>query len=299
MLRSDPPKPEWLKIRPPKPNGDFDKIKTKLRDLQLVTVCEEAHCPNIGECWNGSQGYGGTATFMIMGDTCTRGCRFCAVKTAIKGKPLDPEEPEKLAEAIKAFKLDYVVITSVDRDDLPDQGVNHFIKCVQTIKKYHPRLIIELLIPDFRGDLDCIGKIANSGAQVIGHNIETIERLQKPVRDPRANYKQSLFVLENLKNANPKLYTKSAMMLGIGETKEEVIKTMQDLRNINVSILTLGQYLRPSPFHLPIHEYISPEQFNWYKEEGKRLGFMYIAAGPFVRSSYRAGELFLQSVKNA
>ncbi len=295
MLFKDPPKPAWLKIRPPQANGDFDKIKLKLKELKLVTVCQEAHCPNIAECWGGSEKHGGTATFMIMGDTCTRGCRFCNVKTAIKGKPLDPDEPEKLAEAIKNFGLDYVVITSVDRDDLPDQGIVHFTKCVQAIKKQHPKIIVELLIPDFRGNLELIEKIAHCGAEVIGHNLETVARLQKPVRDPRANYAQSLSVLENLKKFNPPLYTKSALMAGIGETKTEVVQAMRDLLKINVSILTIGQYLRPSPFHLAVHEYIPPDQFNWYKETGEKLGFMYVAAGPFVRSSYRAGELFIKN----
>lgn len=306
-IKKDPPKPEWLKIRPPKPNGDFEKIKAKLSELKLVTVCQEAHCPNMAECWGGSKatdgaedgtGHGGTATFMVMGNTCTRGCRFCNVKTAIKGQPLDPDEPDKLAEAISAFNLDYVVITSVDRDDLPDQGVAHFQRCVEVIAKKHPKLIIELLIPDFRGDLACLEQISYSGAHVIGHNIETVPRLQKPVRDPRANYQQSLSVLTNLKKFNPKLYTKSAIMVGLGEQTEEVVASMQDLRALDVDIFTLGQYLRPSPFHIAVDKYVSPDEFNWYKETGESLGFLYVAAGPFVRSSYRAGELFIKNLLN-
>lgn len=282
-------KPDWLKIRPPD-QEKYEYVKNTLREVNLVTVCEEAKCPNISECWSG-----GTATFMVMGDTCTRTCKFCNVKTGYGVRPLDPDEPENLAKAINKLNLNYVVITSVDRDDLKDQGSSHFAQCISKIKELIPKLLVEVLIPDFRGDEKLIQKIIDVNPDVIAHNIETVKRLQGKVRDPRANYEQSLGVLDYVKN-NSNIFTKSSIMVGFGETKEEVIETMKDLRKIKVDILTLGQYLRPTHRLLSVKEYVSPEQFEYYKESGIKLGFLYVASGPFVRSSYRAGELFIKNV---
>ncbi|MBI2608451.1 MAG: lipoyl synthase [Deltaproteobacteria bacterium] len=282
-------KPEWLKVKAPLgPNYSF--IKNSLRQKKLFTVCEEAHCPNMGECWAG-----GTATFMLMGGVCTRGCRFCHVTS---GKPLalDPYEPEKIAEVVSELNLKYVVLTSVDRDDLEDGGALHFSKTVKAIKNRNPHIIVESLIPDFLGDKTSIRIMAECGGEVIDHNVETVERLSPRVRDPRCSYKQSLRVLKLLKEINPKLYTKSSIMVGIGESEEEVFKTMDDLRKCEVQILTVGQYLRPSHKHLKVESYVHPEQFQRYKEVGESKGFLYVASGPLVRSSYRAGEFFLESL---
>lgn len=280
-------KPQWLKIQL-KREQNFDKIDATLKKHNLHTVCQEAHCPNISECWNG-----GTATFMIMGDVCTRGCRFCAVKT---GKPqsLDENEPRKLAHAINEWGLDYVVITSVDRDDLPDQGAQHFAACINEIRKENPKLMIEVLTPDFRGNIECIKTIVAAQPNVFAHNIETVRRLQN-VRDIRASYEQSLQVLKIAKQLGIK-YTKSSIMLGLGETEEEIVETMQDLRAIDVDIVTLGQYLRPTLKHIQIGEYVHPSKFEYYKRVSEDMGFLYCASGPFVRSSYRAGEFFLKSL---
>ena len=284
-------KPEWLKIKLAT-NDNFSGIKNTLKKHNLHTVCESAHCPNISECWSG-----GTATFMLMGDVCTRGCKFCAVKTGNPMKQLDREEPKKLAEALAEIKLfDYVVLTSVNRDDLEDQGSSHFAECIKEIKKAYPRIIVEVLIPDFRGDIGLLKKIVDAKPEVIAHNIETIERLQKSVRDVRANYGQSLNVLENIKKLNPKIYTKSSIMLGLGETDEEVIQSMKDLRAINVDILTVGQYLRPTEWHLAIERFVAPEKFEYFKQKALELGFLYCASGPFVRSSYKAGEMFVKNI---
>ena len=287
-------KPEWLKICPPKGDG-FPRIKGILKHHSLHTVCEEAHCPNISECWSG-----GTATFMIMGDTCTRACKFCAIKTAFPAKPLDMREPDALSEAISKMNLDYVVITSVDRDDLKDQGASHFAECIKKIKekKEIKDVLVEVLIPDFRGREDLISLIIDAKPDVIAHNIETVKRLQHPTRDPRANYDQSLKVLRLVKEKNPEIHTKSSIMVGIGETEDEVVQAMKDLRDKNVDIVTFGQYLQPSRWHLEVKEYVSPERFNYYKEKGLELGFIYVASGPFVRSSYRAGEFFIKGLKD-
>lgn len=286
-------KPEWLKIRPPT-TEKFSEIKKAILDSGLSTVCQEAHCPNMSECWSG-----GTATFMVLGDTCTRGCKFCNVKTAYPAKPLDPEEPKKIAELLKKWKLDYIVITSVDRDDLSDQGAGHFAECIRESKKINPKLLVEVLIPDFRGNEKCLDIIIDAKPEVIAHNVETVERLQKKVRDPRASYNQSLSVLEYIKNNSPEIYTKSSLMLGFGESQDEVIQTMKDLKNIDVSILTFGQYLRPSMSHIEVTEYVNPEKFNYFKKIGEELGFLYVASGPFVRSSYKAGELFIKNIINS
>lgn len=286
------PKPEWMKIRPPT-TDKFANIKQLLKEKKLNTVCAEARCPNISECWSG-----GTATFMIMGDTCTRACRFCMVKSGKPPEPPDPEEPQNLVDAVKIMGLDYVVLTCVTRDDLPDGGAYHWIDCINALKKAHPKLIIELLTSDFDGNLKAVEQVAEAKPHVFGHNLETIERLQLGVRDPRANYKKSLSVLEHVKKLDPSIYTKTSLMVGVGETEDEIIQTMKDTRAIGVDVITFGQYLRPSPFHLAIHEYVKPTQFNRYKELAKEHGFLYCASGPFVRSSYRAGEYFLKHTIN-
>ncbi len=284
-------KPQWLRIKL-EVNDSFSNIKGTLKHHNLHTVCESAHCPNISECWNG-----GTATFMLMGDVCTRGCKFCAVKTGNPIKKLDNEEPKKLAKALADIKLfDYVVLTSVNRDDLEDGGASHFANCIKEIKKEYPEIIVEVLIPDFKGDVEALRKIVDAKPEVIAHNIETIERLQKKVRDIRATYKQSLSVLENVKGLNSKIYTKSSMMLGLGETDEDVVQAMKDLRKIKVDILTIGQYLRPTEWHLAVMQYVPPEKFEYFRQKALELGFLFCASGPFVRSSYRAGELFIKNV---
>jgi len=282
-------KPEWLTIRPPKNSDKVNFIKENLGKFNLHTVCGESHCPNIAECWSS-----GTATFMVMGDTCTRGCRFCNVKTRYIGTTLDKDEPKKLADAVKNLELDYIVITSVDRDDLEDYGSGHFAECIKELKKN--KIMVEVLIPDFKGNYDCIKKIVDSKPDVIAHNVETVRSLQRKVRDPRANYEQSLKVLKTVKDLDKNIFTKSSIMLGLGEEDDEVIETMNDLRKISVDFLTLGQYLRPSKRHLAVVEYVHPDKFKFFEIKGKELGFKYVASGPFVRSSYKAGELFVKSV---
>lgn len=289
------PKPEWLRIRRRK-GESFHDLARSTRDLGLVTVCEEAKCPNINECWSGGEdGHGATATFMVMGDTCTRGCKFCNVKSGPAGQPLDPDEPAKLAAAVKRLGVEYIVITSVDRDELPDQGAGHFAECVRAVKAANPDTLVELLTPDFRGEEDCLRTIAECGADVLGHNLETVERLQLKIRDYRANYEQSLHVLKRYKELNPNVVTKSAMMVGFGESNEEIRQTMKDLRAIGVDVFTIGQYLRPTFNHIPVSEYVHPDNFKQFEEWGREEGFMFVAAGPFVRSSYKAGELFLKN----
>ncbi|HKG88012.1 MAG TPA: lipoyl synthase [Nitrososphaeraceae archaeon] len=284
-------KPVWLRVRAPA-GENYTKVKQSLRSLNLHTVCEEARCPNISECWGT-----GTATIMIMGDICSRGCRFCAINS---GKPvlLDAGEPERVAKAIKEWRLRYVVITSVCRDDLEDGGAEHIAKTIKAIKLLCPTIIVESLIPDFRGDDGSIKKIVKSKPEVISHNIETVPRLTPKVRDARASYEQSLLVLKKIKDINSLIYTKSSIMLGLGESEEEVIQTIKDLRSVGVSILTIGQYLQPTPKHLPLIEFIAPEKFNWFREIAERMGFVYVASGPLVRSSYRAGEFFLEKICN-
>jgi lipoyl synthase len=284
-------KPEWLRIRLPSGKNYVD-IRQTIASLGLHTVCEEAQCPNIGECWGG-----GTATILIMGDICTRGCRFCSVTS---GRPLflDSEEPDKVAEAIKKWGLRYVVITSVCRDDLPDGGANHIAKTIKSVKVQCPETIVEPLIPDLLGNRYSIEKIIDAGPEVISHNIETIARLSPLIRDPRATYQQSLSVLQMIKDLDCKIYTKSSMMLGLGETEEEVIQVAKDLRSVGVDIVSMGQYLQPTRRHLPVKEYVSPEKFDSYRKRIEKMGFAYVVAGPFVRSSYRAGELFIKNMIN-
>lgn len=286
-------RPPWIKVRPPLSSKYF-KIKGMLNGLNLATVCQEAHCPNMEECWGG-----GTATFMLLGDTCTRACKFCAVKTGNPRGALDEREPQKVGYAISQMNLDYVVLTSVDRDDLPDQGAGHFAQTVQVIKANNPRMLIEILAPDFRGEDKLIEKLVLVSPNVFAHNMETIERLTPKVRDRRAGHRQSLKVLKTVKNINPKIYTKTSLMLGLGETRQEVEETLHHLRLIKCDIITFGQYLSPSPHHLPVSEYITPKQFQSYKTLAEKMGFLYVASGPLVRSSYRAGELFMKGMIEA
>jgi len=284
------PKPTWIRMRPP--SGDnYTKVKRSLRSLDLHTVCEEARCPNISECWGV-----GTATIMVMGDVCSRACRFCAVNS---GKPvlLDAEEPQRVAKAISEWgELRYVVITSVCRDDLQDGGAEHIAKTIGAIKVLCPKIIVESLIPDFKGKEDSIKEVISARPEVISHNIETVSRLSSRVRDARASYDQSLQVLEKINRYQtyPRIYTKSSIMIGLGETDEEIMQTIVDLRSAGVSILTIGQYLQPTSRHLPVVEYVAPEKFNWLREIAMQMGFLYVAAGPLVRSSYKAGESYMK-----
>jgi lipoic acid synthetase len=282
-------KPEWIRIRLPS-GENYVKVKQTIASLGLHTVCEEARCPNIAECWGG-----GTATIMIMGDICTRGCRFCSVAG---GRPLylDPGEPERVAKAIKKWGLSYVVITSVCRDDLQDGGADHIAKTIKAIRSQCPETIIEPLIPDFNGNRHAIEKVAYAEPEVISHNIETVSRLSPLVRDPRATYEQSLNVLRIIKEIDYKIYTKSSIMLGLGETEEEIMLTAKDLRSARVDILSIGQYLQPTSRHLSVKEYVTPEKFDSYRETIERMGFTYVVAGPLVRSSYKAGELFIKNM---
>jgi lipoyl synthase len=295
-------KPPWLTIKSPlanENNTNYTRLKKTVKSLGLATVCEEAKCPNIGECWGGDDGTA-TATIMIMGDTCTRACRFCAVKTSRAPPPLDPLEPQKVASAISSWGLDYVVLTSVDRDDLEDHGCNHFTKTIQSLKKSSPSLLVEALIPDFSGDLNRIEKIANSGLDVLAHNLETIERLQKRVRDRRANYNQSMSLLKMAKEFKPGLITKTSVMLGLNETQDEVIELMKQCREeADIDVITFGQYLQPTKRHMKVKEYVTPQKFEEYQQIGEELGFKYVASGPLVRSSYKAGEFFIKNMINS
>lgn len=283
-------KPAWLKTKAPS-GENYKRLKVLSKEMGLHTVCEEAHCPNIGECWGG-----GTATFMLLGDMCTRGCRFCAVKSGNPNRVVDEFEPLKIALALKNMGLSYAVLTSVDRDDLPDGGASHFARTIYETKKYNPEMLIEVLTPDFRGDLKSVEKIVQAHPDVFSHNIETVERLQAKVRDHRASYGQSLNILKRVKEIDPSVYTKSSMMLGLGEIDSEVIQSMKDLRAIGVDILSIGQYLRPSSWHLKVEEFVPPSKFETFKDIGEKLGFEFVASGPLVRTSYRAGEFFLEKL---
>jgi lipoic acid synthetase len=281
------PKPSWLRVG--LPGGErYQHVRDTLRRLRLHTVCEEAHCPNVGECWGG-----GTATVMLMGDVCTRGCRFCNVKTAAHPPPLDPDEPRHLADAIRELHLDYIVVTSVDRDDLLDGGAAHFADAISRLKAI-PGLLVEVLTPDFRGDPEAVRTVGRAAPTVFANNLETVRRLTPVVRDLKAGYDQTLAVLAQMKREFPRVVTKSSIMVGLGESEAELDGAMRDLRAAGVEVLTLGQYLRPSAWHLPVVEWVSPEAFRAYKVLGERHGFRYVASGPLVRSSYRAAELFLR-----
>jgi lipoyl synthase len=292
------PKPKWLKVAPAN-SENYQKLRSTVRELGLATVCEEAKCPNIGDCWGGGKDHTATATIMIMGDTCTRGCRFCSVKTSRAPPPLDPNEPAKVSDAIVRWGLDYVVLTSVDRDDLPDQGSQHFRQVIQMLKQKKPDLLVEALTPDFQGNKALVEALATSGLDVFAHNMETVERLTPHVRDRRAKYRQSLEVLEHVKSLSYESsiapLTKTSLMLGLSETDDEVRQTLHDLRAIDVDVVTFGQYLQPTRRHLPVQEYVPPEKFAAWQTDAEAMGFKYVASGPLVRSSYKAGEFFLQN----
>ena len=286
LRKTRAPKPEWLKVRMPG-GGRYEHVRRTLRELGLATVCEEASCPNIGECWGS-----GTATVMLMGDVCTRGCRFCDVSSGMPG-PLDPLEPRHLAEAVGRLGLDYLVVTSVNRDELSDGGAAHFAQAIVELRRAAPKTLVEVLTPDFQGDRGSLQMIIDAAPTVAAHNLETVERLTPRVRDRRASYKQSLEVLEFYKRGG--MRTKSSIMLGLGETRSEVLQAMRDLRAVECDILTLGQYLRPTEKHLPVEEFVRPEVFAELEAIGLQLGFKFVAAGPLVRSSYKAGEFFVRN----
>ncbi|MDU0810974.1 MAG: lipoyl synthase [Burkholderia sp.] len=275
-------KPEWIRVKLPNSSSRFKETKAILRQYNLHTVCEEANCPNISECFGK-----GTATFMIMGDKCTRRCPFCDVSHGRPNK-LDAYEPKNLARTVAALKLKYVVITSVNRDDLRDGGASHFIECISEVRNQSPKTRIEILIPDFRGRLDRALEILNAmPPDVMNHNLETVPRLYKEVR-PGANYEHSLKLLKDFKNLHSEVITKSGLMVGLGETEEEILQVMNDLRAHNVDMLTVGQYLQPSRYHLPVRTYVHPNVFKMYKEKAYKIGFVHAALGPMVRSSYHA-----------
>lgn len=281
-----PRHPDWIRVRAPI-GEKYTHLKGVVRGLALHTVCEEALCPNIGECWGA-----GTATIMILGDTCTRACRFCAVKTGNPRGSVDIEEPRRVGDAVAELQLNYVVLTSVARDDLPDGGAGIFAETVRQIKAKSPRTKVEVLTPDFRGARASVQTIVDAKPNVFGQNIETVQRLTHVVRDRRAGYEQTLNVLRMVKEIDPTRKTKSSILVGLGETPDEVIETMCNLRAANVDLLAIGQYLQPTRFkrHVPLVEYVTPEQFARYREEGMKLGFQYVASGPLVRSSYKAWE---------
>ncbi|KAG5934009.1 hypothetical protein E4U53_000798 [Claviceps sorghi] len=290
--------PEWLKTPIPSGNDNFKKIKSDLRGLGLHTVCEEARCPNISECWGGSDKSAATATIMLMGDTCTRGCRFCSVKTNRAPAPLDPHEPEHTAEALARWGLGYVVLTSVDRDDLPDGGARHFAETIRKIKQKRSSLLVEALTGDFMGDLDMVKLVADSGLDVYAHNVETVEALTPYVRDRRATFQQSLKVLRHVKHVRGKegIITKTSIMLGLGEQEHEVMDALRQLRDADVDIVTFGQYMRPTKRHLKVEKYVTPDEFDMWRQRAMDMGFLYCASGPLVRSSYKAGEAFIENV---
>lgn len=289
------PKPPWLKVQAPG-GGRYEQIRQRLEGLDLFTVCQEAQCPNIGECWSG-----GTATIMLMGGTCTRGCRFCAVDTGKPG-PLDPNEPYNAAKAVAAMGVDYIVLTSVNRDDLEDGGAEHFATCVRELKRLQPDILVEVLIPDFQGRMKGVEAIIDAGADVVAHNVETTRSLTRKVRDVRATFDQSLAVLDHIKRygkgrgkGGVDVLSKTSIMLGLSESEAEVREALVELRQVGCDVVTFGQYLQPSPKHLAVVEFVTPEAFERWAEEAKGMGFVYVASGPLVRSSYRAGEFYLHA----
>ncbi|KIM67200.1 hypothetical protein SCLCIDRAFT_1210704 [Scleroderma citrinum Foug A] len=293
--------PGFLKTKIPS-GASYNKIKKDLRGLNLHTVCEEARCPNIGDCWGGKEGVSeeegrraATATIMLMGDTCTRGCRFCSVKTSRTPPPLDPHEPENTAEAISRWGLGYIVLTSVDRDDLADGGAHHFAETIRRIKRKAPHILVEALTGDFAGSLDCVSTVATSGLDVYAHNVETVEALTPYVRDRRATFRQSLQVLEHAKKEGVRI-TKTSIMLGVGENEDQVMDTLRELRNVDVDVVTFGQYMRPTKRHMKVDRYVEPSEFDRWKQIAEEMNFLYVASGPLVRSSYKAGEYFIENV---
>ncbi|MEY2742590.1 MAG: hypothetical protein RIS21_958 [Planctomycetota bacterium] len=272
------------------PTGErFAEIKSLRKGLGLATVCEEAQCPNIAECWGS-----GTATFMLLGDTCTRACRFCDVKAGNPGGRTDPDEPQKVADAVATMRLTYVVLTMVDRDDLPDGGAAHVAATVRALKERVPGLLVETLLGDFKAAERDLTTVCGAPIDVLAHNVETTERLTRLVRDGKSGYGQTLKALESLKRLGGGRLTKSSIMLGLGETDAEVRSTLKDLRGVGVDVVTLGQYLQPSKWHLPVAEYVHPSRFDAWKAEAEALGFLFCASGPLVRSSYKAGEMFVE-----
>jgi len=293
--------PSYLKTNIPT-GPSYTKIKKDLRGLGLHTVCEEARCPNIGDCWGGKEGAteeegkrAATATIMLMGDTCTRGCRFCSVKTSRAPPPLDPHEPENTAEAISRWGLGYIVMTSVDRDDLADGGAYHFAETIRKIKQKAPQILVEALTGDFAGSMPMVSVVAKSGLDVYAHNVETTEAMTPFVRDRRATFRQSLKVLEQAKKDGVRV-TKTSMMLGVGETEDQVTAALRELRNVDVNVVTFGQYMRPTKRHMKVDRYVEPSEFDRWKEIAEGMGFLYVASGPLVRSSYKAGEYFIENV---
>jgi lipoyl synthase len=285
-------RPAWLKVKIPH-SEEYKKVQQLLKSKNLITVCQEALCPNIEECWKS-----GTATFMLLGDTCTRACKFCSINTGNPKGFVDHNEPARVGSAIASMNLEYVVLTSVDRDDLDDFGSGHFAKTISTIKMHNPNLLVEVLTPDFNGHKDCIQNVLNAAPDVFAHNIETTESLTPNVRDRRSSYRQSLDVLHTAKLLNSNIITKTSIMLGLSETEEEIIQTLKDLRKVKCDVVTFGQYLSPTKRHdryLPVHEYVNPVIFDKYKIIAEKLGFLYVASGPLVRSSYKASEYFLKN----
>lgn len=278
-------KPSWLRVRL-QSGPAYEAVRQNVRAHGLSTVCEESHCPNISECWSH-----GTATLMLMGSVCTRACRFCAVDTGNPNGRLDPDEPQKAAEAVRIMGLRYVVLTSVDRDDLPDGGAGHYAACVRAIKALNRRTSVEALTPDFRGSLADVETVVDAGIEVFAQNVETVERLTHAVRDPRAGYRQTLDVLAHAKRHRGDVLTKTSLILGLGETPAEITRTMDDLRGAGVDVLTLGQYLRPTVNHLPVARWVTPREFTEYRQWGLERGFREVASGPLVRSSYRADKI--------
>lgn len=280
------PKPPWLKARIP--SGErYSALQTTVREHRLSTVCEESICPNIGECWNN-----GTATLMLMGSVCTRSCQFCAVDTGNPNGWLDADEIENAAATVELMALDYVVLTSVDRDDLDDGGAGHYADCIRAIKRRCPVTAVEALTPDFSGVRSSIETVLDSGLDVFAQNVETVERLTQLVRDPRAGYRQTLDVLAHAKNHRPGVLTKTSLMLGLGETDEEIVAALDDLKSCGTDIVTFGQYLQPTRNHLPVERYVTPAEFEHYRELGLERGFLEVVSGPLVRSSYRADRVF-------
>lgn len=279
-------KPSWLRAR--MPSGErYHAVRQNVHEHRLSTVCEESYCPNIGECWSN-----GTATIMVMGAVCTRACRFCAVDTGNPKGWLDHEEPENTAHSVEVMGLRYIVLTSVDRDDLPDFGAGHYAACVRAIKARTPEVAVEALTPDFDNIPEHVETVVDSGLEVFAQNVETVERLTRYVRDPRAGYRKTLDVLAHAKRHRPDVITKTSLMLGLGETEAEILRTMDDLRAIGVDIVTFGQYLQPTRNHLPVERYVPPEEFAGFREAGLKRGFMEVPSGPMVRSSYRADRVF-------
>ena len=282
-------KPDWLRIRV-RGGANYEMVQGIVREHKLATVCEEAKCPNMSECWSS-----GTATIMLMGDVCTRACRFCAVNTGNPKGWLDLDEPGNTARSVQLMDLKYVVLTSVNRDDLPDGGAGHYSRCVQRVKEENPDTAVEALTPDFLGVLKDVETVVDSGIEVFAQNVETVKRLTHPVRDPRASYEQTLAVLAHAKQYRPDVLTKTSLMLGLGETEDEIVEAMDDLRAANVDILTFGQYLQPTANHYPIDRWVTPDEFEKYRQWGLEKGFLEVVSGVFVRSSYRAEQVLLKN----